>query len=186
MLALSSENNSGWDPTQMAPEPTTGLAATSRAWPRRMAACIHVRSAHLNSMSMLLSGARPTQARITFSSMARCLESALMTGVPCVRGGAGGTERSKAGSLWGRTFRLLGWDQRRMGWRERAMGPNFAFARHCLFGTLLRAWCQTSSAECKVERGALQAVPLSKMLGDSWGGQLTLEFSWGPNRALVR
>ena len=37
---------------------------------------------YLNSMSMLLSGARPTQARMMFSSMARCLASALTTGVP--------------------------------------------------------------------------------------------------------
>jgi hypothetical protein len=31
---------------------------------------------------MLLSGGRPTQARMMFSSMARCLASAFTTGVP--------------------------------------------------------------------------------------------------------
>lgn len=37
---------------------------------------------HLNSSIMWLSGARPMQALRTFSSMARCLDSAFTTGVP--------------------------------------------------------------------------------------------------------
>jgi len=43
---------------------------------------------HLNSSSMLLSGASPTQARKMFSSMARCLLRALMHGVPLGTRGA--------------------------------------------------------------------------------------------------
>lgn len=43
---------------------------------------------HLNSMSMLLSGGRPTQARRMFSNMARCLLRALTTGVPSGTSGA--------------------------------------------------------------------------------------------------
>ena len=42
----------------------------------------------LNSIIMLDSGGRPTHARSTFSSIARCLPSALTTGVPCGTSGA--------------------------------------------------------------------------------------------------
>lgn len=45
-------------------------------------------NAHLNSSSMLFSGARPTQARKIFSNIARCFAKAFTHGVPLGTSGA--------------------------------------------------------------------------------------------------
>ena len=48
----------------------------------------HPHYVYLNSSIMLFSGGRPTHALNTFSSIARCLASALTTGVPSGTRGA--------------------------------------------------------------------------------------------------
>jgi hypothetical protein len=66
----------------------TAGARCCRAAPFTFGGERHMPVPHLYCRSMLLSGGRPTSARMKFSRQARCLERALITGVPSGTRGA--------------------------------------------------------------------------------------------------